>query len=375
LPAPGTGYINAGPAWATYLTFAPSSPNTAYACGLTVSSSGSGEFLVAVSTDSGHTWQSQASPGILPGILPVVPPLPRNSSLEQFYFCNLAVDRNNPRDVALVDQYCTDAISENPYECKANAESSQLYRSFDGGAAWSLSNSPGGDWVVSHEVLYSEVVWVGTDLFVNTTEGIARSIADGPFTLLQQSYFGSGSQAYEGRQFFVMGSTLIVQSASSTARSDDQGADWSLIPMSYRSTAVSLMLVGADGKTLIGVDNSPSIDPGVRQYLLSKDFGATWSPLPTVPLAVNVTSEGGPFAEAPDGTIFAEFSFFSPPDSSYIGIYELAPGALNWRYFAPPPVGYPRLFLWNNAGHLAAIWGNRGSPFSTSFQYRLFSSQ
>jgi hypothetical protein len=58
--------------------------------------------------------------------------------------------------------------------------------------------------------------------------------------------------------------------------------------------------------------------------------------------------------------------------SNPVGIYELAPGAVNWRYFAPSSGGYPRIFLWNSAGHLAVIWGERGSPSITGFQYRLF---
>jgi hypothetical protein len=383
LPAAGTGYTNAGPDWATELASAPSSPNTLYACGLTVSSSGSGEYLVAVSTDGGHTWRSQASPGILPGKLPVTVPLQHDWSLEKSYHCNLAVAPATPRDLALLSQYCTDVISEAPYQC--NAESSQLYRSVDGGESWSLVNTPGGDWIVSGAAMVSEIAWVGSDLFVDTTEGIARSIAGGPFTLLQQPYFGTGSQAAEARQLFVLGNTLIVQHeqcpgvgvatcASQTARSDDQGAHWSLMSLSYRSTQVSLTLVGADGKTLIGSDYSLATEVGTSQYLQSEDLGATWRLLPPLPELPSGSTSGGPLAAAPDGTIFAWLLFTppSPPAPTYYGIYEFAPGALNWRYFAASPAGVPLIFLWNNAGHLAVIWAERGSPNVSGFQYRLF---
>jgi hypothetical protein len=372
LPAPGTGYTNAGPNWATKLAFAPSSPNTVYACGIAASSSGSGEILVAVSTDGGHTWQSQASPGTLPGKWPATQPW--LISPQDFYQCFLTVDSNNPRDLALLGQYCSDyRSSENSFAC--NAESSQLYRSFDGGGSWSLVNTPGGDGIGS------QIVWIDSDLFVGTTEGIARSIADGPFTLLQQSYFGTDSQEADARQLFVMGHTLIVQDiqcgdfcSGPTARSDDHGTHWSLMPMTYRSTVVSLMVVGGDRKTLIGVERpTVSQQAATTQYLRSVDSGATWSPLPPLPDVPNGPADGGPLAEAPDGTIFAVFSF--PPVSSspsYYAVYELAAGALNWRYFAPSSGGYPRVFLWNSSGHLAVIWGERGSLSASGFEYRLF---
>jgi hypothetical protein len=197
-------------------------------------------------------------------------------------------------------------------------------------------------------------------------------------------------QAAEARQLFVIGSTLLVQDIQCSgvegadfcsgpiAQSNDLGTHWSLIPMSYQSTLVSLMLVGADGKTLIGLEHQTTTSAAVgdTQYLRSVDGGATWSLLPSAPQLPDVSTSGGPMVEAPDGTIFAKFMFSSVNSegigSNASGIYALAPGALNWRYFAPSPRGDPRIFLWNSSGHLSVIWGDRGSPNSSGFQYRLF---
>jgi Putative zinc-finger/BNR/Asp-box repeat len=382
LPAPGTGYTNAGPDWATRLAFAPSSQNTVYACGIASFSSGSGGFLVAVSTDGGHTWRSQTSPGILPGKVPKVPATPPDLMLETYYQCYLSVDPNNPRDLALLGYYCTDFISENPFQC--GATSSLLYRSFDGGQTWTLVNTPGGDGIAP------QIVWVGSDLFVGTTLGIARSIADGPFTLLQQSYFGTSSLEADARWLFVIGNTLIVTDIQCTgnvgaiscsgpiARSVDRGAHWSLIPMTYQSNTVDLVASGADGTTLLGMSPTEAL-------IRSTNGGATWSPLPPLPAAMigfigELQSAQGmisvePIIEAPDGSIYVMLDFRGPgtgTGSAGYGIYELAPGARNWRYFAPSSGGDLQIFLWNSSGHLAAIWGKRGGLSGSGFQYRLF---
>jgi hypothetical protein len=362
LLAPGTGYTNAGPDWATNLAFAPSSPNIVYACGELPADSG--PLLIDVSTDGGRTWHPRTSPGKLSA-------------------CALTVDSTNPRDLALVSYYCSGPVStpSNPV-CEPHTH---LYRSYDGGQSWSEVNTPGGDWI---DV---QIAWLGGTLFIGTTEGIARSISGGPMTLLRQSFFGSTTVETEGRRLFTSGNALIVQALTCpatevsivvcngpTARSDDLGAHWSLIPMTYRSNTVMLAASGTDGKTLFGT--SPT-----ATYLRSINSGATWNPLPPLPASsYGFTGEfetsqgllsGMPITEAPDGSIYTMFNFTGPisgTGSPSRGIYVLAPGAENWRYLAPPPGGNPQIFLWNSSGHLAVIWGGRGSPSLSGFQYRLF---
>jgi hypothetical protein len=367
LVAPGTGYTESGPDWATMLAFAPSSPSTVYACGESPLSSG--PLLIDVSTDGGQTWHPRASPGKLSGCIPTVDP-------------------TNPRDLALVGYYCSGPISP-PATCDPHTH---LYRSYDGGQSWSEVTTPGGDWI---DV---QIAWLGGALFIGTTEGIARSVSGGPMTLLRQSFFGTTSDAANARRLFTSGNALIVQDLTCpaseesiivcngpTARSDDLGAHWSLVPMTYHSSTVNLAASGGDGTTLLGwiplnTGTSPS-----TMLLRSTDGGTTWKPLPPLPASVyGITGEfqtarellaGFPIVEAPDGTVFTMFNFPGPTSgigSPTHGIYELVPGASNWRYFAPPPRGDPQIFLWSSSGHLAGIWGGRGSLATSGFEYRLF---
>ncbi|MGO8949274.1 MAG: zf-HC2 domain-containing protein [Ktedonobacterales bacterium] len=399
LPAPGTGYTNAGPDWATNLAFAPSSPNIVYACGEVPYVSI--EILVAISTDGGHSWQSQASPASpdSAGILPR-----QGYSLGPLNPCTLTVDPTNPWDVALLAQYCTDYVTSDNGMIQCEAMSTQLYRSFDAGATWAEVGKSDGDWIASE--IASEIAWVGSTLFISTTEGIARSIAGGPFTLLRQSFFGTTTDADLARNLSVIGNTLFVSEvacqaaaggspcAGPTERSDDLGVRWSPMSWTYRSNIVSLLVVGGDGKTLIG---RTLIGGQSDIFLRSVDGGATWSPLPPAPnytgpfsspsqsptadfsglFETDGLSSECPITESPDGTIYTELSLNVMSSSGIgtenTGIYELALGAENWRYFAPPPGGYvPEIFLWSSAGHLAVIWGERGSRSDSGFQYLPF---
>jgi hypothetical protein len=325
----------------------------------------SGPLMIDVSTDGGRTWQPRTSPGKLSD-------------------CVSTVDPTNPRDLTLVSLYCSGSVStpSNPV-CEPHTH---LYRSFDGGLSWSEISTPGGDWI---DV---QIAWLGGAFFIGTTEGIARSVSGGPFTLLRPSFFGTTNDAANARRFFITGNTLIVQDVTCsdpeaspvvcngpTARSDDLGAHWSLIPMTYKSHTVTLVASGAGGTALFGGI------PGTGTFLRSIDGGATWNLLPPLPASNDFTGvfqtpeeafSGVPITEAPDGSIYTRFYLSGPisgNSSPSGGIYELVPGAGNWRYLAPPPGGDLQIFLWNSFGHLAAIWGSRGSPpTSSGFQYRLF---
>jgi hypothetical protein len=367
LPPPGTGYTTTGPSWARFVTFAPSAPATAYACGDTTGSSdpvhNSGSIALAVSTDAGHTWQTRATPAVDGE-------------------CQISVDPTAPGDLIMLTATCTGA-SDTCLSAPVHA-----YRSSDDGGSWSAATAPhGAAWDFS-----KQMVWLGNTLFVPLQTGLARSDAGGPFDFIPVARYQVGpditsSSDVRPADYFAANGKLFAELVVCDlnhraapcrfdyAVTDAAAASWSGIGMRFQSQDVIVTASGADGRTLLGnpVPADPTQPLTYLPVLASTDGGVTWTGLPTYPapllccLDAVVQVLAGTLqavAVAPDGTVLAGLLVIGGGGTG--GIYALAPGATPWRYIAAPPTDSLAAFQFDAAGHLAAIWG----ATTSGLQYR-----
>jgi hypothetical protein len=359
LPPPGTGYVQVGPSWARFLTFAPSAPSTAYACGDTTISAdathNSGPIALAASTDGGHTWQTRATPAVDGE-------------------CQISVDPSNPADLIMLTATCA-GTSDTCQPAPVHA-----FRSSDGGGNWAAATAPqGAAWDFS-----KQMVWLGSTLFVPLQTGLARSDAGGPFGFIPVARYEVGPDITSSSdvrpvdlftangRLFVELSVCDLQNEAAPCRvdyavTDAAAASWTGIGMRFQSLDVTVSASGADSHTLLGnLYPADSTQPlTYLPVLTSTDGGASWTELPAYASPLLCCSNynsvqllaGRPqaAAAAPDGTVLVYLIVIGGGGAG--GIYALAPGSPGWRYVMAPPSESFAAFQFDLAGHPAAIWG------------------
>lgn len=362
-PHPAPGWVNAGPAFAQNITFAPSDPNTMYVCGnrqysgsgaASLFSTGYGsrpfsslnalQFTVGASHDGGVTWGLSQ------------PPAQGNS-------CAMLISPVNPQSAVLVASVCT------------GCQRSTLYRTDDGGQTWvALSLPPNG---ALDSTQFDAVVWVRGTLFAtpfsDPTIGppahfLAESAAGGPFTWVDTTGLFTAATQTQQPQLIGEGSTLYAILAGNPcsqctvlAVSTNNGVTWShFLP---RDQNTSLRVIGGSrvNGTLYG---TISVDAAFTPLERSTDGGITWHPMPNPPSLI----AGDNYLDTPDGTFFADFgesiSGFVP------GIYRFDPPTASWRQSAAFPIGDSLVTVQVNAqGHPTAIWGQNGFDPTSELQY------
>jgi hypothetical protein len=348
-PTPGPGWTLAGPRYATSIAFAPNNPSTAYACGLKAAPENQSvqnqpvPLVVGVSHDAGRTWRALSTPAA-------------------GRFCNLSIDPTNAQDVMLI------ASPDN--QC-ASPTASKLYRTFDGGAHWSLWSLPPVGPHQSPVLLCVQWAWVGSTLYIAPLLSgdvaytrLAASVAEQAFVWLNPRGFFAGVHenpaitnllATSTTLYALVGSLTEAANCCWFAQGRDNGASWSRFTPKYRGQAVSLMGTGADGRTLLGQIVYPG-PPASQITLLSADGGATWRTLPPNP--GNLIADY--LAAAPDGTLYAEFdqNFSNVSNGPPLGIYKAAPGTSAWNYVASSPGAGWFIVAWDEDGHPTALWGS-----------------
>ncbi|HEU5370535.1 MAG TPA: hypothetical protein VFU69_18830 [Ktedonobacterales bacterium] len=341
---PSPGWMLAGPRYATSLAFAPSNPSTAYACGLKQSTGNQPvPLIVSVSHNAGRTWHTLGSPAA-------------------GGFCNLSIDPTNAQDVMLI------ASPDN--QC-ASPTTSKLYRTFDGGAHWSLWSLPPVGPHQSSVLLCVQWAWVGSTLYIAPFLSgdaafirLAASVAGQAFDWLNPKGFFAGVHrnpaitellATDTTLYALVGSQTDATNCCWFVQSRDAGVSWSRFTPKYQGRPVSLMGTGADGRTLLGQITYPG-PPASQITELSADGGATWRALPPNP--GNLIA--GYLAAAPDGTLYAEFdqNFSNVSTGPQLGIYKVVPGASAWSYVGSSPGAGWFIVAWDGAGRPTALWGS-----------------
>ncbi len=346
----GEGWNRAGPYDAAAIAFAPSAPATAYTCGQQHPPDGQPvPLMFGLSRDAGQTWQMLSTPAT--GVS-----------------CDLTVNPTNPQDVLLM---------ASPDRCVSPAK---LYRTFDGGAHWSLWSLPSPGPSQSAALLCSQWVWVGSTLIIApmlsgdpTYRRLAISVDEQAFTWLSLQSLFAGVRgdptitellATSATLYALVGSQPDAKNCCWFMQSRDDGASWSPFNPKFQGQPVFLLRgTGADGKTLLGAIAPDETDPTNRVYLRSTDGGATWSALPPHPEGLL----GSLMWATPDGATYAAFDQrFSGTGQTLYGIYKATPGAAGWGYVASEPPGGLLAVAWDAAGHPAALWGRVDAQDVTS---------
>lgn len=360
IPA-GQGWTPAGPPWAQWIVFAPSAPGTAYLCGTPGNTDPNRQAPVslALSQDSGRTWQSWTTSLRAGG-------------------CGVAVDPTNAHDLLLEVWTCGNSASGS---CPA-----QLFRSLDGGHRWHLvvfPPAPAGS-SSGPDVEEFTVAWQGSTLFVSPSPAgtepqtlVAVSVAEGPFMWVNQKALFSRLPA--GSQINTLSANTVgvfvdFSGASSGAStiltkvSTDQGATWSVFQPQYQGKKVQLVDQGvslADGHTLLGEVVSGQ-DANSGRYVTSTDGGATWTPLAAAPGFLLIRG----LVSTPSGTYYAEMTSSNGDVTAVSGVYRLAPRTSAWVLVGdlPLPSGVPITVSWDEQGQPLALWSialTRSTPTSS----------
>ena len=353
LPAPDGSDLPAG---IGSVAFAPSSPQTGYACGITPSNADNAPttppYVVATS-DGGQSWRTVAG-----------------SAAHAKTGCMLFVDQNNARDVFAVAG-------------KFYLGLPQLYRSQDGGATWKVIPQPTVAGIstsvaaiaVVHSRLFAMIgvngegnleqpfyasdnggqSWTPIDLTINgqTLDISAQLWFDGPALVIEAAPPCTGGCGYalpagSGR----MGRRPLSQPLSSQPpapnayfKSSDGGRTW--IPFATPAQNLSNLTFtrASDGSTTYalgtatGVPNQPA---ATNVAFYSSDGGAHWRQLPTLAGAENGYLDPGSLGQGgldllPDGSVaamtFHTIGTTEPPQGFYAGVFLLRPNdaSPSWR--------------------------------------------
>jgi photosystem II stability/assembly factor-like uncharacterized protein len=191
-----------------------------------------------------------------------------------------------------------------------------LHVSADGGATWTVGNSPNGIWTSSvasstgshlYAVSYGDKMYMSTDNGATWTalspaaaswEGVATS-SDGKHVVAvaQQAPLmlsddfgatwrnvtmpdGTGANWWRNVAMSDNGSVIVAVAHTGIFRTTDGGATWSAVTVSVGGTVVNdtwyRVKMSADGQTIAVVGNTFGGAPGTGVYV-SHDGGATWT--------------------------------------------------------------------------------------------------
>lgn len=358
ISADSGGWNPAGTNASQDIAFAPSEPSIAYDCAAPDLSPSFTPvpIAVAVTRDTGRTWNALPTPGA--GVT-----------------CSLTVNPTDARDVVLMVSPSSTFVSA-PIT---------LYRSGDGGQHWqrlSLPPRAGGQlkgaeyawWAWSGGSLYLAPYFSGTSAYTD----LAVSVNGGPFVWVQENGLFRGGAAGDSINLLLgTTNTLYVvlaspQTACITActrllASGNGGVSWSAYAPTFKGHSINVLWAGADGRTLFG---SYFDDPGqaAGKYAYSPDGGANWrqvTPLPQRSIASSMLA-------TPDGSFYAVLDTDpdSPPGTVLPGVYRLTPGATTWTFIAPPVdgIGGPIVVSWDSTGHPVALWGNIHASIADGIQ-------
>jgi hypothetical protein len=335
------------------IAFSPSVPATAYTC---ANSGGTrGPLALGTSHDGGHTWQFH--PTAIPDTA-----------------CQIAVSSIDPQLVALQADWYLCILDG----CTTQAE--DVYISHDGGQDWKLMPPPDGLPNFGAGFYDSDMVWIGSTLFIaaqlsvtpSNSKGtvknlIAASVNGAPFVSVGQGFVDS-LPSTSLPSFYPAGSTLYIhlpgaQSANDPlavtyVKTDAYATTVTPVTFRYQGQQVYLLAGGHSSNLLFG--QLVTLNAAKTQYqigiiLSSKDGGATWNPLAPFPSALYCCNVDYLFV-APDGLILAETQTHVP-DQIYVttGVFVLDPGTSRWRYVSSPPAG---------TGILAVSVDGNGDPIT-----------
>lgn len=334
---PGKGWTASGPSWAQRITFAPSSPLTAYVCGVPSlgNSTHSAPVVLGRSQDGGHSWQASPTPVAAVG-------------------CDLTVDPVDASDLFLIG---------NPCPSCSPLPDLQLYRSLDGGRNWTLWTTPSNgadgtqhfsaylwDWVGDSFFLapYSKGELATTHLIVSRSgQAFAEVSATDLYTSVPSdaainALLGTATALYV--ELLRPPDSGCVSDCETIKRTVDGGISWTLFNPQFHGQPLNLLATGSDGKTLLGSEQ--------RTAVRSLDDGGTWQALPVFPGKLTAIE----MLESPDRTIVA--LLFSDEPQAPPGVYVLVPGATAWRFLSAFPSGNNALVMsWDHGGHPTALWG------------------
>ena len=353
LPAPDGSDLPAG---IGSVAFAPSSPQTGYACGITPSNADNAPttppYVVATS-DGGQSWRTVAG-----------------SAAHAKTGCMLFVDQNNARDVFAVAG-------------KFYLGLPQLYRSQDGGATWKVIPQPT---VAGISTSVAAIAVVHSRLF-------AMIGVNGEGNLEQPFYASdNGGQSWQpidvnmngqavqlSEQLWTDGSALIIEAGPPCTggcgyalptgaeqigprplsqplssqpptpnyyfKSTDGGRSWTTFVTPVSNLNNLIFALASDGSktyvvgTALAVPNQP--DATIVAFY-SSDGGAHWRQLPTLAGVENGFLDAGSLAQGglqllPDGSV-ATMTFHSvgtaePNQGYYAGMFLLRPSdaAPSWQ--------------------------------------------
>lgn len=357
----GHGWLAAGPPEAQTIAFAPSDPLTAYTCGVShiVTVGGAGPIVVEVSHDGAATWVRRSVPAV-----------------DQI--CQLSVDPQDAADVVLLTfTNPTQSTFTNPTQ-SGPPPPATLYRSFDGGASWSVVSppprAPGNVGAIS----YFQFAWSGGALFVapyyigeNGYTRLAASRHGGGLAWLDTTALLAGwaEGASINRLFSTSGSLYVevnrniancLSDCFRVRRSRDGGATWEDFAPRIDGAELYVLDAQPDRRLLYG-DYYVAPDGSSRGYARSEDDGATWTPFPPLPTGLSAS----PLVTTPLGyTYAATWNVGSIPAGGSLGIYVLAPGAAQWRFVAPHSQGFTGLLAisWDAQGRASALWSTASPP-------------
>lgn len=336
VPPPGQGWVNAGPAIAQDIVFAPSAPQTAYSCGVVTPNEGAPQpVIVGISHDGGATWHTK------------VTSIPDTG-------CHISVDPLDAQDVVLAAGRC------------AGCPQPWLVRSRDGGVTWAVpSLPPHGSTAFS----YMQLQWAGDDLYIalaaratGSTSDVYRSLAvsraGGPLQWVDDTklfaHLPADAQITQmlaiGHNLMVSMSTNQCPPACATPKlTTTHGATWqSAPPFTVEGTAINLIGSTLNGQILFG---HIGMGPGGVQMARSQDGGATWTLLPPFPAGTLYDYLTG---QTPDGTLFVELQF----DDQMFGIFDFTSTRGTWQLAASTTTGNVIITVSADVGgHPQWLWG------------------
>ncbi|WIG61178.1 MAG: hypothetical protein OJF49_003926 [Ktedonobacterales bacterium] len=318
------------------IVFAPSAPNTGFACGGSpIAESTTPTFFK--STNTGKTWQAQTHA-----------PLPKMP-------CDVFVDASDANDIFL-QHVLQNTLGSDPI-------SATLWRSRDGGATWKQLT------LLPHTFGWGQLAVVGTRLIVRasfTDEPVdcpppgstqlprhpnQLYVSDDGGTTWQPFAQSIALQKLAMHEFYAVGDTLFVPAETiaplctpttpSLWKSTDQGHTWARValPAAMQWFSIACFTPSATGAGFYAVAVvGYAAQPNAQSLIYSADSGVTWTSLPAFPgsqSSANISFQ--PVVVAPDGTALVEAYDSSKGQQGDLGISFLRPSdpTTAWQPYAP----------------------------------------
>jgi hypothetical protein len=147
----------------------------------------------------------------------------------------------------------------------------------------------------------------------NPSQGsdVVASVNGGPLHAVSSQHAIVGQHISYVSQFYGVGKTLFIGfdppavtsvglPASIVARTDDNGATWTIAALTNGAAHVNFLAGTPDGQGILGKNMQSG------RIVVSSDGGVSWHTMPAAPRNLDYIS--GFISAVPDGTVFAEFS-------------------------------------------------------------------